>query len=89
MKVTTESGASYTLVNGICTKVDHEGYDCGAFKVWTMKAIDTQLVDGKSMEEVWEVIYNTPIGEPEVGKRLFLSGRDEWWISTPVVSIEE
>lgn len=28
-------------------------------------------------------------GEPEIGRRMYVNGRDEWWVSTEVVSIED
>ena len=33
-------------------------------------------------------IYTLPQGEPIIGQRLYLSGLDTWWFTTPVVSVE-
>jgi hypothetical protein len=46
-----------------------------------MKAVPT---DVKDMKEVWDLPYS----EPEIGKLLYVGGKDGWWLSTPVVRIE-
>jgi hypothetical protein len=42
-------------------------------------------------DEVIEMsqLYLLPEGKPEVGKRLYVSSRYSWWLSTQVVSIEK
>lgn len=81
MKIYTESGSHYEIDNGICRKFNSEGMGVDAFKVFAMKAIDPNI---KSMKEVW----TAPDAEPEVGKLLYISGLNSWWLSTPVVRIE-
>lgn len=82
MKITTKSGAVYTIDDhGICRKIDHEGYHVSSFKVFSMKAVPTTV---KTMSEVLAL----PQSEPEVGKLLYVSGMCDDWLSTEVVSIE-
>lgn len=83
MKITTESGAVYDIdERHICTKTDKYGFVHAPFKVWYMKAIDADV-------QTWNEVYDTEMGEPEIGKRMYVVGRDESWLSTVVVSIEE
>lgn len=85
MKVTTESGAVYRITkNRICYKTDHYGHTYPPFKIWVMKSLDP---DNLPFE--WSSLNEIPTGPPEIGKRLYVAGREEWWISTRVVSIEE
>jgi hypothetical protein len=83
MKITTESGSVYEIdERGILTKYNANGVGIDAFKIWQMKAVPVYV---ETMEEIWDM----PAGEPEVGKLLYVGGKDGWWLSTPVVRIEE
>lgn len=82
MIIVTESGAQYRIVDGLCKKYDGEGALVDAFKVWTMKVIDRSDMS-------WEELHEAPEGEPVIGKRLYLSGKDRWWITTPVKSVSQ
>jgi hypothetical protein len=82
MKVTTESGSVYEInERGIMTKYNAGGHGVDSWKIWQMKAVPTGV---KSMKEVWDLPYS----EPEIGKLLYVGGKDGWWLSTPVVRIE-
>jgi hypothetical protein len=82
MKITTESGSVYQInERGIMTKYNSSGHGVDSWKIWQMKAVPT---DVSSMKEVWDLPYS----EPEIGKLLYVGGKDGWWLSTPVVRIE-
>lgn len=83
MKIHTASGSVYEFDNNICRKRNSEGTVIDTFKVFFMKAVPMSGIS--TMEEV----YDLPNGEPEVGKRLYLGGRDSWWLSTEVMRIEK
>ena len=83
LRVITETGSTYTFnERGICTKHDASGVGVDAFKLYVAKAVPDSV---SSMEE----IYALPESEPEVGKRLYVGGKDGWWLSTLVVSVEK
>jgi hypothetical protein len=77
MKITTESGAEYTVRGGIWQK--NNGY---AQKVWEMHCIHNEDLIRWFERESYEKL------EVQVGKKLYITGKDEWWLSTPIVSIE-
>lgn len=82
MKVHTESGSVYEIdERGIMTKYSADGHAIDAWKIYQMKAVPA---DVKDMKEVWDM----PQSEPEIGKLLYVGGKDGWWLSTPVVRIE-
>lgn len=82
MRITTISGSRYEIDDrGVCKKYNSEGVAVDAFKVWAMKAVSQDVPD---MKEVWDL----PESEPEVGKLLYIGGKDGWWLSTEVVAIE-
>jgi hypothetical protein len=81
MVVTTESGAQYRIVDGLCKKYDADGVIVDVFKMYSIKALDESV-------ESWEDIHNSPDG-PAVGKRMYVGGLNMWWISTKVVSVSE
>ena len=83
MKIHTESGSLYEIENDICRKHNAEGTVIDTFKVFFMKSVPTTGIS--TIEEV----HNIPTGEPEIGKRLYLGGRDSWWLTTEVVKIEK
>jgi hypothetical protein len=83
MKITTWSGSVYEIDDhGIMSKYNAEGHRVDSWKLYHMKAVHT---DVSSMEE----IFDLPYGLPEIGKLLYVAGKDGWWLSTPVVKIEE
>ena len=78
----TESGADYVLTDGF---VYHRGYNMG--KVWGMKSAHADvgvLPWDNGGDEAWE-----DVTFPVVGERLYVGTRDEWRISTPIVTITE
>lgn len=82
MVITTESGSVYKIdERGIMNKYNADGVHVDAWKIWKMKAVPLEV---KDMYEVFDLPYS----EPEVGKRLYVGGKDAWWLSTPVVRIE-
>jgi hypothetical protein len=81
MVITTQSGAKYRIVDGLCKKYDSDGIIVDVFKVWDMRAVEPGL-------ESWEDLAECN-SEIQIGKRMYISGKDNWWITTPVVSITE
>jgi len=81
MKIITETGSQYDIVHSIVTKKDKHGKRVDSFKLWSMKAIPDTAT---TLLEVLEL----PDSEPEIGKKLYVSGKDTWWITTKIVSIE-
>jgi len=81
MVVTTETGSVYDIDEyGICVKKDKDGILVDAFKPYHMAPVPegiTTLGD----------IYNLPQGEPVIGQRFYISGKDGWWLATRVVSV--
>lgn len=83
MIIRTESGSRYEIDDHrICRKFNSEGTGVDSFKVFFMKAIPDTVTN---LGEIWD----HPNGEPEVGKLLYIGGKDGWWLSTKVVSIED
>lgn len=83
MKITTESGSVYNIDDsGICTKTDKDGNRIDAFKPFIIIPVPNHIKLAKG-------IYTLPQGEPVVGQRLYISGLSTWWLTTPVVLIEE
>lgn len=82
MIIRTKSGSRYEIDdNGICRKFNSEGTGIDSFKVFFMKAVPTTVTQ---LGDVWDY----PNGEPQVGMLLYIGGKDGWWLSTEVVSIE-
>jgi len=83
-RITTETGSIYEIdSHGICKKFDKDGNWIDSFKALVTKAVP--LDDNI---KTWDDIRALPDSEPQVGERLYIGGRDTWWISTRVVSIE-
>lgn len=83
MKVTTEAGSVYDIdSHGICIKTNAEGRRVGSFKPFIVKPVPV------SVRSWWE-IHELPDGDPVVGQCMYISGLNTWWLTTPVVSVEE
>lgn len=81
MQISTKSGSRYEVdERGILKKYNSDGVGVDAFKLYTIKAVPLDVTD---MKEVWDL----PESEPEVGKLLYVGGKDGWWLTTEVVSI--
>jgi hypothetical protein len=82
MRVKTISGSIYEFKDSLCTKFNKEGEIVDSFKFWSMKPVPDEVIEMSQL-------YLLPEGKPEVGKRLYVSSRYSWWLSTQVVSIEK
>lgn len=83
MKITTETGSVYNIgEHGICVKTDKHGKQIDAFKPFIIIPVPN---DVKILGEV----FSLPQGEPVVGQRLYISGLDNWWLTTRVVEVEK
>jgi hypothetical protein len=82
MKITTKTGSVYEIKRNVCYKHDKDGQVLDVFKVYVTKAIPVDF-EGSLGD-----VYNMPNSEPEVGKLLYIAGREGWWLSTSVVSID-
>lgn len=80
MKVTTETGSVYQIDDGFCVKMDADGHRIDSFKAWTIKAVPDEVT-------TWDEVHALSPSEPEIGKRMYIAGRDVFWVSTRVVSI--
>ncbi len=83
MRVRTESGAQYEIKDSLCVKTGSNGVKHSAFRVYSMKSVPPEFTGTISD------IHLLPEGIPTVGEHLFVSGRDEWWLSTKVVEIND
>lgn len=82
LRVTTETGSVYDIdENGICRKFNKEGVLVDSFKPYIIKPVpdDVYTIDA---------VLELPEGAPEVGKLMYVSGINTWWISTMVVKVE-
>lgn len=80
--VTTESGARYEFRGRLMTKYDRTGEVVDIFKAYAIKAVPADVQDKSE-------IYKIPESYPEVGKLLYVSGYEMWWLTTEVVAVEE
>lgn len=82
MRITTETGSVYEIDDhGICRKYDKSGEFIDSFKAFYKCAVPDWVTTVKE-------VYELPNSEPEIGKRFYVSGMNDSWISTKVVSIE-
>ena len=82
MRILTKSGSRYEIDDhGILKKYNSEGVGIDAFKVYVIKSVPKNV---QNMKEIWDL----PESEPEVGKLLYVGGKDGWWLSTEVVEID-
>lgn len=85
LKVTTTTGSVYEIDTdtGWWLKNGEELHsELSALRVGEWDGTRTNIPDYSSWPEV---------DKPEVGKNMYIRGRDQWdwWLTTPVVSVEE
>jgi hypothetical protein len=81
--VVTESGRRYRidLEGRFWVRIARNGYWEPDERIWSLK-VGTELAWPWHAPDAWE-----DADQPEVGKHLFLSGKDVWYVSTPVSRI--
>jgi hypothetical protein len=85
MILTTESGSMYNLDGGFCIKNGEF-----QFKIWW--AYCFELTEGMRTNDLPQPFDEKDTGRRlplQVGKCMYIGGKDGWWVSTPIVSIEE
>lgn len=81
-KVTTKSGNVYDvdLDNGFAH------FNSSSIRIWNFKSIPTEALATLT----WLSLSELPDSDiPVVGERMYISGKDEWQISSVVASFEE
>ena len=84
MIIITESGSVYNLSNGFCVRNGQF-----EFKYWWSYCFDYE--DGMSAPEIPQPYADEDSDRKlpiQVGKRMYLGGKDGWIISTNIISIE-
>lgn len=81
----TESGRVYRIDidSGLWTRMTRDGHRDTTERVWGLK-VGTLLRTPWDSPETWE-----DATLPEVGKNLFLTSRDVWYVSTKIVAVNE
>lgn len=80
--ITTESGTIYRIFGGRVARNNTSSFTL----IKTPYCIDMEDIKDAT---TWTEIAAAPQHPIQVGKLLYVSGRDEWWLSTPIASIEE
>lgn len=86
LKVTTETGRQYLIdtEGGFWWRLNKtDGSPGWTQRLWFLKRGTHFGWPHESPEGAWED------GLPEVGKFMYISSKDEWYVSTEVVSVEE
>lgn len=81
-KITTESGRVYRLIGGRCSRGDWSSFTL----IKAPYCIDREDLVGAT---TWTEIWAAPKHPIQIGLCLAVEGKDEWYLSTPIVSIEE
>lgn len=82
----TETGARYRIDfdRQLWTKIDRHGYRNESERIWRLE-VGTELVWPWQAEDgVWQ-----KADRPVIGKHLFISAKDVWYVSTPITEIRE
>lgn len=81
-KITTKSGSVYEIRGGRFTK---NGKDMMSLygNPFCISAEDLEKAEN------WVDIYASEHLPLQAGLCMYITGRDQWWLTTPIVSIEE
>jgi hypothetical protein len=87
MIMTMESGSVYTYEHGIVVVDPVEGGPKYAIKPWTFFAFESEELEG--VENLMDFLDKVERKDPAVGLRLYVSGKDDWRISTKITKLEK
>lgn len=80
-KITTKTGAVYKLHDGLWKK------NGGPYnRTWSNFCVSNETLENA---KTWDDVHNSEHLPIQVGLCMYIAGRDEWYLSTPIVSIEE
>ena len=86
LKMTMESGSVYTYEHGIVV-IDPVEAPKYAIKAWDFFAFESEELRG--VENLVDLLDKVERKDPAVGLRLYVSGKDDWRISTKIIKIEK
>ena len=86
LRMTMESGSVYTYEHGIVV-IDPVESSRYAIKAWDLFAFESEEIH--NWDNLSKFITEVERKDIAVGRRLFVSGKDEWRISTIIKTIEE
>jgi hypothetical protein len=81
-----ESGSVYEYEHGIVVINPVEGGPKYAIKAWTFFAFESEELEGAG--KLTDFLDKVERKDPAVGLRLYVSGKDEWRISTKIIKLE-
>jgi intergrase/recombinase len=87
LKMTMESGSVYEYRHGIIVITPSDGLPKYSIKAWTFFAFDSEELGG--VENLMDFLDKVEKKDPAVGLRLYVSGKEEWRISTKIIKLEE
>ena len=81
----TETGSRYRIdfERGLWFKIRRDGARQGSERLWSLQ-VGTELKWPWDAPDSWE-----DATLPEVGKHLYIAGKELWYASTPIVEIRE
>lgn len=89
-RAVTRSGTVYES-NGHSVRIDSDRSGVTVIRPWFLRAFDRHDIpaEAETSREIFDYIHSLdPVDEPVVGLSLYVSGIDEWRISTPIESLE-
>lgn len=89
-ELTTISGTIYIHKEGYVKITSSDGGRPYTIKIWDMKTVDPNHPDFATPEGRvnWDHIRSLPPSAPVIGKHYYVSGKDDWRISTEVVAVK-
>jgi len=78
--IKTASGSKYEIIDGVCRKYDPEGHLIDSFKPVELKGVRKDIQNLKDLRDARKF-------KPAIGKRLYVTSLNGWWLSTEIVEI--
>lgn len=90
IKATTKNGSIYLLVSDSqrLVKIKHGRVVGGAYDSILNSKVSDHLLGSDEFRLPWNEPDLWTDSLPVVGKTYYVSTRNEWWITTPIVSVE-
>ena len=86
MKIITKTGSEYVIEDGMFIKNGFQWHTISDMFFFDIKDLDPTV---KGWVDFWKFSKTmNKSSEPEVGKHMYIEGRDVWWITTEIVGVE-
>lgn len=85
----TKSGAVYRYEEGFLRISSEKAGHSSLIRPWVMKAVGHEVFTSNGTLDWGAIAEAENVEKPEIGKRFYVAGKEEWRLSTEILTVGE